>query len=235
MQMAKESPIDHSFAEFAWAIRNWARPLGLKNLGGPTQLMGTGMIFPWGLISIAPLASGHQVEDLKLGLDLAADGKAAHFFPSAACSSEFPVSAKGTDSQRQRWVGGHIGMIVQTLPGYLWLAIAGLNFELLILALDLAVPPLSLLGLLIVGMFVLASLGWLVGLSAAALMIATANLLAFILAVLVAWLKFGRDILPARSLLSTGTLIAQKLKLYSRLLLGKAASDWIRTDRSKLK
>jgi cellulose synthase/poly-beta-1,6-N-acetylglucosamine synthase-like glycosyltransferase len=235
MQMAANSPIDHSFAEFAWAIRNWARPLGLRNLGGPTQLMGTGMIFPWDVISTAPLASGHRVEDLKLGLDLAAAGKAPHFSPSVVCTSEFPVSTKGTDSQRQRWVGGHLGMIVRTLPRYLWLAITRFNFDLLVLALDLAVPPLSLLGILIVGMFVAASIAWLVGFSAMALTIATGNLLVFTLLVLVAWLKFGRDILPASSLPSIGSLAIQKLKLYGHLLLGKTASDWIRTDRGKSK
>jgi cellulose synthase/poly-beta-1,6-N-acetylglucosamine synthase-like glycosyltransferase len=235
MKMAANSPIDHSFAEFAWAIRNWARPLGLRNLGCPTQLMGTGMMFPWKLISTAPLANGHLVEDLKLGLDLAAAGKAPQFFPSVVCTSEFPVSAKGTDSQRQRWVGGHIGMILQTLPRYLWLAITGFNFDLFVLALDLAVPPLSLLGILIVGMFVLTSLAWLLGFSSTAWMVAAGNLLAFTLAVMVAWLKFGRKIMPAHALLSIGAQIGQRLKLFSGLLFGKTASDWIRTDREKPK
>jgi cellulose synthase/poly-beta-1,6-N-acetylglucosamine synthase-like glycosyltransferase len=233
MQTAANSPIDHSFAEFAWLIRNWVRPLGLRNLGCPTQLMGTGMIFPWEVISAAPLDSGHHVEDLKLGLDLAVAGKAPYFFPWAVCTSEFPVSAKGTDSQRQRWVGGHIGMIAQTLPRYLWLAIARLNFDLLVLALDLAVLPLSLLGILIVGMFIFTSLAWLVGFAATAWLIATANLLAFLITVIAAWLKFGRDVLPASRLRSGGSLIVQKLKLYSRLLLGKTAPNWIRTDRGK--
>jgi len=231
MKMAVNSPIDHSFAEFAWAIRNVARPLGLKNLGCPTQLMGTGMIFPWELISTAPLASGHHVEDLKLGLDLAAAGKAPHFFASVVCKSEFPISTSGTDSQRQRWVGGHVGMIVKMLPKYFWLAFTGLNFDLLVLAFDLAVPPLSLLGILTLGIFVLSSGAWFVGCSPAAFMIATGNLLAFVLAILVAWLRFGRNILPASGLPSIMALIFQRLKLYGQLLLGKTASNWIRTDR----
>jgi glycosyltransferase involved in cell wall biosynthesis len=234
MQTAAKSPVDHSFAEFAWAIRNWARPLGLRNLGCPTQLMGTGMVFPWKVISTAPLASGHQVEDLKLGLDLAAAGSAPYFFPSLVCTSEFPTSAKGADSQRQRWVGGHLGLIARMFPRYLILAITRLNFDLLVLAFDLAVPPLSLLGIVVVGMFLAASLAWLAGFPATALMIATANLLVFILTVLVAWWKFGRDLLPARGLLSIGSLVVKKLKFYRHLLLGGAPSDWIRTDRAKV-
>src|SRR5258705_7686837 len=50
MKAAEQSPISHVLAEFAWIIKNWARPLGLFRLGLPVQLMGTGMILPWKLI-----------------------------------------------------------------------------------------------------------------------------------------------------------------------------------------
>ena len=233
MKAPENSPIDHSFAKFAWTVKNWARPLGLRNLNLPVQLMGTGMIFPWDVISSAPLASGNLVEDLKLGLDLAATGKAAHFFPSVTVTSDFPVSVKGTDSQRQRWVQGHIGMILKAAPRLLFLAVTRRNLNLLVLTLDLAVPPLSLLGLLIVGIFLLASLAALSGLPSAPLVIATANVLVFGLTVFLAWLKFGRDILPARAFLSIGPL--RKLGLYGQMLRGRMAVQWIRTDRAKLK
>jgi hypothetical protein len=83
-------------------------------------------------------------------------------------------------------------------------------------------------------MFIIASLAWLFGSSAAALMIATGNLLAFTFAILLAWRKFGRHIWPARGS-AIKALMVQKLKLYSRLLLGKTASAWIRTERRKSK
>jgi len=233
MKAPENSPIDHSLAEFAWIVKNWARPLGLRNLNLPVQLMGTGMIFPWDVISSAPLASGNLVEDLKLGLDLAATGKAAHFFPLVTVTSDFPVSVKGTESQRQRWVQGHIGMILKAVPRLLFLAITRRNLDLLVLTLDLAVPPLSLLGLLIVGIFLLASVAALSGLPSAALIIATANILVFGLTVFLAWLKFGRDILPARAFLSIGPL--RKFGLYGQLLRGRTAVQWVRTDRAKLK
>lgn len=234
MKAPENSPIDHSFAKFAWTVKNWARPLGLRNLNLPVQLMGTGMIFPWDVISSAPLASGNLVEDLKLGLDLAATGKAARFFPSVTVTSDFPVSVKGTESQRQRWVQGHLGMILKAAPRLLFLAITRRNLDLLVLTLDLAVPPLSLLGLLIVGIFLLASsLAALSGLPSAGLIIATANILVFGLTVFFAWLKFGRDILPARAFLSIGPL--RKFGLYGQMLRGRMAVQWIRTDRAKLK
>ena len=63
-------------AAFAWIVKNRARPLGLLRLRLPCQLMGTGMAFPWGLLRDAPLASGHLVEDMQLGIDLAMAGAA---------------------------------------------------------------------------------------------------------------------------------------------------------------
>lgn len=234
MKSAENSPINHSIAEFAWILKNWVRPLGLRYFGGPVQLMGTGMMFPWDVISTAPLASGSLVEDLKLGLDLAAADKAPRFLPFAKVTSDFPVTAKGTDSQRQRWVGGHIGMILKSVPRLLSLAIARRNVDLLILTLDLLVPPLSLLGLLIVGMFTLTSLAALFGLPTEPMVIAAANLVVFMLAVVLAWLKFGRDVLPAPISLSTGSLILEKFELYGLILMRRTAAQWVRTDRGKL-
>src|ERR1700760_1882154 len=36
---------------FAWRVKNWIRPLGLRLFGWPTQLFGAGMAFPYGLLS----------------------------------------------------------------------------------------------------------------------------------------------------------------------------------------
>ena len=105
------SSISYRISEFAWRLKNWARPLGLESLGLPCQLMGTGMASPWDVIRTADLASGHIVEDLKLGLDLADGGWPPLFCPSAVVMSEFPQSATGVTSQRERWEHGHLSMI----------------------------------------------------------------------------------------------------------------------------
>jgi glycosyltransferase involved in cell wall biosynthesis len=233
MKSPENSPIDHRFAEFAWILRNWVRPLGLRYLNCPVQLMGTGMIFPWDVIRSAPLASGNLVEDLKLGLDLAAIGKAPLFFPFVIVTSEFPVTDKGADSQRQRWVQGHIGMIVKSVLPLFYKAIVRRNLDLLVLTLDVAVPPLSLLGLLIAAVLGLSCLASLFGLSSAPTLIAATDLLIFGLSVLFAWFKFGREVLPARAFLTIGPLILKKLRLYFQMLLGRTVTEWVRTDRGK--
>ena len=77
-------------AEFAWLVKNQVRPGGLRKLGLPCQLTGTGMAFTWTTISTANLATGHIVEDMKLGVDLARSGSAPLFCPDALVTSEFP-------------------------------------------------------------------------------------------------------------------------------------------------
>jgi cellulose synthase/poly-beta-1,6-N-acetylglucosamine synthase-like glycosyltransferase len=231
MRSPESSPINHSLAEFAFLLRNWVRPLGLKNLNLPVQLMGTGMIFPWHLVRAAPLANGHLVEDLKLGLDLAAAGRAPYFYPLVQVTSEFPVTAKGTDSQRHRWVQGHIEIILKTVPRLLLQSIARRNFDLLALTLDCLIPPLSLLGLLIIAMLVATSIAAFFGLSAASLLITTIDLLLFAAAVLLAGARFGGEILLSRLSHSIGPLMLRRIRLYGGMLLGRTVSQWVRTDR----
>jgi cellulose synthase/poly-beta-1,6-N-acetylglucosamine synthase-like glycosyltransferase len=232
MRSAENSPINQSFAEFAWVLRNWVRPLGLRNLRGPVQLMGTGMMFPWNAISSVPLASGHLVEDLKLGLDLAETGRAPYFFPFVKVTSIFPTSVKGTESQRQRWVQGHLATIGRFVPRLLTVGLMRGDVNVLVLALDLLVPPLSLLALLMVVTMVMTSSVTLLGGPWLPTLIAGGNLLGFILCVVLAWFKFGRQVFPAHELLSFGSFALKKVGFYGRMLIGGTASQWIRTDRS---
>ena len=232
MTAPAQSPINYQVAEFAWRVKNWLRPLGLSTLGLPCQLMGTGMAFPWDVIRAADLASGRIVEDLKLGLDLAAMGRAPLFCPSAVVTSEFPLSARGADNQRQRWEHGHFAMILTAAPGLIVRATLSGNWRLLALTLDMAVPPLGLLGLLTLAAAAAAGLAAAFGLSSAPLVISAAGLVSLALAALLSWLTFGRDILPPAAFLSLGPFILAKLRLYGRLLSRGPVSRWTRTDRN---
>ena len=228
-----DSQINHQVAEFSWRVKNWLRPLGLRALSLPCQLMGTGMAFPWDVIRSADLANGQIVEDLKLGLDLTVAGHPPVFCPSARVTSEFASSAKGAGTQRKRWEQGHLDMILKTAPRLLAIAIARRDWNLLAIALDLAVPPLSLLGMLVLGIFGFSLWYAISGYSFAALAISTASLLAFTTATLLAWLKCGRDVVPPSALLLMPSYAFRKLKLYRKFFLGKIDSKWIRTDRTK--
>jgi hypothetical protein len=107
------------------------------------------------------------------------------------------------------------------------------DWNLLAITLDLAVPPLSLLGMLVLGVFGLSFLYAIAGYSAAALAISTVSLLAFALATFLAWLKCGRDVVPPSALLQIPFYAFRKFKLYHQLISGKADAKWTRTDRTK--
>ena len=195
--------------------------------------MGTGMAIPWEIIKSADLATGTIVEDLKLGLELTRAGHPPLFCPSARVDSEFPSSVKGVKSQRKRWEQGHLGMIATTIPLLVYDSIIRGNFPLLALTLDMAVPPLTLLGMM-VSLTVLASgLGVLLGLPYTALSVSAASLSAYLIAVTLCWVKIGANILPLSSISSMISYVGDKLPLYRQMLSRDGGSQWIRTDREK--
>ena len=227
------STINHRIAEFAWRVKNWLRPLGLKALGLPCQLMGTGMAFPWEVIRGVDLANGWLVEDLKLGLDLTAQEHPPLFCPSALVTSQFASSAKAARTQRERWERGHIGMILTVAPKLICRAVKLRNWNLLALTLDLAVPPLSLLAIFVIGTVTISAVCALLGPSLAALILSGAALVAFVLAAFLGWLKCGRDVVPIGTVISIPLYMLGKLGLYRIKIFNKTDSRWIRTDRAE--
>jgi len=227
------SNISFKISEFAWRIKNVVRPTGLASIGLPCQLMGTGMAFPWRVIRSVELASGEIVEDLKLGLDLAAAGSPPLFCSSAIVTSQFPETTAAAQSQRQRWEHGHIGLI-RMVPGLLWSAIRRRNLDLFVLALDLAVPPLFLLGLLLTAMAAISGVFALFATTFTPLAISAAGVALYAIAIGLAWRKCGRDLLNSSTLPLLGPYISSKLRSYSRLVTRGAVSEWVRTDRTKI-
>lgn len=217
-------------AEFAWLVKNKLRPLGSAVLGWPCQLMGTGMAFPWALIRGAPLASGHLVEDMQLGLDLAGAGAAPLFCPQALVRSVFPSDAAGARAQRTRWEHGHLSVIARTGPRLLARALARREAALAALALDLMVPPLAAL-VLALGTLLVIDLGWWAlaadarpaGVAGVALALLVAGLVA-------AWGRDGRHIVTGRELLGLPLYVAAKIPVYVRLFT-KRQVEWVRTKR----
>jgi cellulose synthase/poly-beta-1,6-N-acetylglucosamine synthase-like glycosyltransferase len=231
MTAPKASGINHQVAEFAWRVRNFLRPLGLTVLGLPCQLMGSGMAFPWTVIRSAELSSGHIVEDLKLGLDLAGGGHAALFCPSALVTSTFPASAEGAKGQRQRWEHGQIRLVLTTAIPRLLQAVKERNLNLFTLVLDLIVPPLSLFLMILTITAIAAGLALLFGVAGVAFAISLGCLVVVSLATVVAWILHGRGVLPLRSLVLVPLYLMTKVRHYVSAALGDRISQWVRADR----
>ncbi len=217
-------------AAFAWAVKNHARPLGNRRLGLPCQLMGTGMAFPWALIGSAPLATGHLVEDMRLGLDLAAVGAAPLFCPEALVSSTFPAAAQGLAEQRSRWEQGHLSVILTEAPRALCHAIAQRRPALAAMVLDLSVPPLTMLAMLLVVLTGVDALFAVLSGIRAPLVVAMTSLVMLGLAVALAWSRFGRDIVSIGELMRAPTYVLGKLPLYARFFR-RGKREWVRTER----
>jgi hypothetical protein len=141
------------------------------------------------------------------------------------------VSKDGSENQRERWEKGHIRIVFSSAPRLLLRALAHRNLDLFVLTLDLMVLPLSLLSFLLIASLAMGTLVVIAGGSAVALSISVANAINFGFAVFLSWIKFGKDVLPARSLSQVAFFILRKLPLYRRIFAGRPTNKWIRTDR----
>lgn len=224
------APLQARVAEFAWLVKNQVRPLGLRALGLPCQLMGTGMAMPWELIRKAQLASGHLVEDMELGLSLARAGQAPVYCPEASVHSYFPSHEGGSQAQRRRWEHGHLSMIrTRGLP-LLARALLTANGTLLAMALDVCVPPLASLVAVQGALALLLSVYALVSGQMLALSIVLAGWVAVSVAVITAWRRFGRQVIGTGELAAIPGYVLGKLPIYFDALMGRRAG-WQRATR----
>jgi cellulose synthase/poly-beta-1,6-N-acetylglucosamine synthase-like glycosyltransferase len=214
----------------AFLVKNLVRPSGLAALGLPCLLTGTGMAFPWSILEQASLASGHIVEDMHLGIELALAGHPPLFCPGAEVTGILPQQGNAAKTQRTRWEHGHLKTLLTEVPRLLKGAIAQRRFDLLALALELAVPPLSLLIFLWgLGMSTALLLGILGSFWMPALILAIAGGFIFT-AILSAWAKFGCAYIPASALLAIPFYLLWKIPLYLAFLI-QPQTRWIRTER----
>lgn len=219
-----------AIASFAWRVKNHIRPLGLRNLGLPSQLMGTGMAFPWSVISKARLGTADITEDLALGLQLARAGAPAIYCPEVSVSSEFPLSGEGQQAQRARWETGHLNIIARIIPGLVIDAIRARNLALLILVADAAVPPLALLSLMIAALLLICTAVAAFGGPVMPLLMILVSGALFATCLALAWWKVGRDILSLSDISRIPAYVIHKARLYPRVLAGRKIG-WIRAKR----
>ncbi|HEY9654125.1 MAG TPA: glycosyltransferase [Crinalium sp.] len=214
----------------AFTVKNLVRPLGLAQLGLPCLLTGTGMAFPWSVIKNASLASSNIVEDMQLSVDLLIAGSPAMFCADAEVTGLLPQQQHAAKSQRTRWEHGHLQTLRTQVPRLLKEWVNQKRFDVLAIALDLCVPPLSLLVMLwLLLTTVVLVAGLTLKLYAPVLVLALEGLL-LLVSVIAAWAKFARNTLPLTALLSVPGYILWKIPLYLTFLV-KPQTKWVRTER----
>ncbi len=229
MRHRHAASVKQRFSEFAWRVKNHVRPKGFAALGLPCQLMGTGMGFPWQQIEQHSLASGHLVEDMQLGIALAAAGTPPLFVEDALVLSEFPVDEAAQAKQRTRWEHGHLSLILQALPALLLGFLRRPRSATLAMGLDLSVPPITLLTLLAVAMLVITMPMALLGYPTA-FMVSLLSAVALGSALLTAWWCQGRDLLSAKDIGQALGYVLWKLPLYAKFLTARQV-EWVRSKR----
>jgi cellulose synthase/poly-beta-1,6-N-acetylglucosamine synthase-like glycosyltransferase len=218
-------------AAFAFLLKNVVRPLGLRRLGGPCLLTGTGMAFPWAVFRDAPLGDGHIVEDMGVTVELAAAGRPPVFVPDAGVTAEFPADDRAAGSQRRRWEHGHLRVMLAGVPRLLAAAVARRRLAPLAVALEIAVPPLSAL---VLGSAVLLAFlaAWAVAGGDPEPAFALLGTGVFAAAAVAAvWVRYGRSALPVAALTRVPAYAVGKLPLYARFLV-RPERNWVRTARA---
>lgn len=233
-----ESPEDHPspnalISAFAILLKNRVRPLGLKNLGLPVQLTGSGMAFPWAVLRKAPPTGAYLVEDMLMGIELARSGHPPAFYPDVKLTSPLPSKDEAGQKQRRRWEHGHLQTLMTLGFPLIRDGILRRKIDLAAMGLDLIVPPLAFFVLLLGTAWLTTGILALFGLWGAPFGVATLALLFVAAAVFLGWAGFGRGLLPAEQLKTIPGYIRWKLPLYLSFLQQGSHAEWERTARDK--
>jgi cellulose synthase/poly-beta-1,6-N-acetylglucosamine synthase-like glycosyltransferase len=230
MRVVENAGIKQKIAGFAWILKNKIRPLAVYRMGLPTALTGTGMAFPWQVLETVKMGHVNIVEEMQLGIDCAINGFPTVFCPAAVVYSDFPEQSSAELTQRTRWEHGHLLTILHQLPILVKASYRQKNWRLFAMALDIGVPPLSLLVMLALGALVALSVSsWITG-SPRAFFMVLASFFYFAAMLASVWLRYGRDYLSAKELSSIPLYVVSKLSIYLAFIF-KRQKEWVRTDR----
>jgi cellulose synthase/poly-beta-1,6-N-acetylglucosamine synthase-like glycosyltransferase len=152
----------------ALALRafNVVRPRGRNNLGLSAGIFGNGFGLRRETLAAVPYLAASVVEDLEYHLSLVRSGRRVVFLEQTTVFGEMPVGGQGVKTQRSRWEGGRLRMLMQQGPALLGDVIRGrwrcleplfellllpLAFHMLLLLVALCSPQPFVRGLAIAG------------------------------------------------------------------------------------
>ncbi|MAF64585.1 MAG: glycosyl transferase [Planctomycetes bacterium] len=208
-------------------VKNRVRPAGLRRLGVPCLLNGSGMAFPWSAFERVDLAGAGIVEDMQLAVDLALSDRGAVWCDHVRLRSTPPAEKDGLLDQRRRWEHGHLDTLLHQAPRLAAAGLLGLRPRLIWLAAHIAVPPLAMLAALLCGTCVMTLLGpllWSGTLWPAAT--ACSGLVLLGLGTFAAWARFGRGLVSGTALLAIPFYMAWKTPVYLSFLLRGPQKVW---------
>ena len=192
-----------AISALAFLVKNLVRPRGLARLGLPCLLTGSGMAFPWDAINQAALASDNIVEDMQLGIDLTLKNLAPRLCLDASITGRLPEQGESAHVQRRRWEHGHMQSAVRNIPRLVSAGIKNSRAAPLSVALDLAIPPLSLfIAIMAIATMLIFAVAAIVESPMDAPVAVAVGLVCVFGSVITAWVRFGRSTAPAGALLA---------------------------------
>ncbi len=230
MRIIENASIKQKISGFAWLLKNKIRLSAMNKMGLSVSLTGTGMAFPWQALDVVKVGNSNIVEDMQLGIDCAINGFPPIFCPNALVYSDFPEQSSAELTQRTRWEHGHLQTIFHQLPILFKESFRQKNWRLFALALDIGVPPLSLLVMIsLSGLVALFLLLW-VSETATAFQLLLLSFLYFAAMLAIIWRRYGQAYLSVKELAGIPQYIVSKLSIYFAFIF-KRQKEWVRTDR----
>lgn len=209
----------------AFALMNFVRPLGRDSLGLSCGISGTGFALTPDLLSRHPWSAFSLSEDHEYHLRLVAAGERVTFVREASVTSPMPTTLSASREQNLRWEGGKWQLVRRWAPSLLAGGARNRDHRCLLAAVELLLPPQSLL---LACNCALASSGLIVrsrGLTSLGIATACGQAVYVFGGFRVA----GAPTSVYTALAMAPRLAAWKIALQLRVLAGRGPSDWIGT------
>ncbi len=217
----------------ALLLRNGVRFAGRAMLGLPATLCGNGMLLSRRVLARHPWAAFTATEDGEYAITLRMAGVKTAYAKEARVYAAATSGEAGAHTQGVRWEAGRFHLLRLWLPRMVFAAIVRRRWDLLADALDMAVPPFSILTMLALAGLGVSLLLMVAGIVAPVAVIPWAMAAVLLPSYLVVGLRAADA--PAsyyRALLVLAPRFAvRKLKIYARLLNGFEVTQWVRTSR----
>jgi cellulose synthase/poly-beta-1,6-N-acetylglucosamine synthase-like glycosyltransferase len=208
---------------FDLALRafNLVRPRGRESLGLSAGILGNGFGLSRPVLERVPYTADSVVEDLEYHIQLVQAGVRVEHLSTTCVRGEMPDSEAGRASQRARWEGGRLRMILEKGPWLMGQVALGRMGQLEVL-LELLTLPLAFHAMLLMASVALAGSG-----------VAIAGILALILHVAAA-IQAGPSVkADMRTLLGVPGYILWKVRQLPQIIkASRPSTAWVRTARS---
>lgn len=215
----------------AFALFNHLRPLGRSYLGWSAGLKGNGMCFRREVFAKLGWESYSLAEDAEYHMRLIDAGIHVAYVPDAIVSTEMPTSLRQAQSQQTRWERGRIDLVRACFGPLLRGFVRDRDLARLDVAMEIVLPPLSLVaGLTLVYAVLAALLAWW-----PSIMVASALSMALGIHIIIGAALAQLSRRAYFSLLRAPLFVIWKCWIYlsalGGALLRRGTKSWVRTER----